>query len=77
LIISRSARPIAIGVAAGVVFGLIISLLLSKLFQTVNVLDPPTVIGICVLLIFTGLLAAYLPARRAIKLDPSAALRSE
>ena len=39
--------------------------------------DPPTFIGIALLLILTSLIACYVPARRATRVDPVAALRGE
>jgi putative ABC transport system permease protein len=77
LILRRSMRPVGIGVAGGVLSGVIVSLLMSRVSQALTVLDVPTLAGISMLLVVLGLLAAYVPARHATRLDPSVALRSQ
>ena len=66
---------------AGVVFGiagaLALSRLLSGFLYAIDAADPLTYCGVAGILLAVGLLASYLPARRAIQIDPMAALRRE
>jgi putative ABC transport system permease protein len=74
------AKGAALGIA-GVAFGLVASLLLTRslaafLFQ-VKATDPLTFVAVAGILIAVALLATYLPARRAVRVDPNIALRYE
>jgi ABC-type antimicrobial peptide transport system permease subunit len=51
-------------------------LLTSLLFQ-VSPTDPLTLVGVSVLLVVVGAVAAYLPARRATRVDPAQVLRTD
>jgi ABC-type antimicrobial peptide transport system permease subunit len=66
--------------AAGIGLGLIAALLMTPLLRTqlfgIGALDPPTLVGIPLLLIGVAAIACYLPARRAMKIDPVNALRA-
>ena len=65
----------------GVIIGLGIAALLAKLLESlligVSVTDPATYLGLGAVLIAVTLVASYLPARRATKIDPLEALRHE
>ncbi|MBW8868854.1 MAG: hypothetical protein JF610_16245 [Acidobacteria bacterium] len=69
------------GVVAGLVAGAIVAALSTRLFASlmfgVSALDPVVYIGTAVLLAFIALAASYLPARRATRVDPIEALRTE
>jgi predicted permease len=68
-------------VAIGVVLGLLVSLALGKIIATqlwgVSAYDPWTLSLVPILLLITGLVACWLPARRASRVDPLIALRHE
>jgi ABC-type antimicrobial peptide transport system permease subunit len=66
-----------IGAALGLVAAAGLTGLMSSLLFGVTALDPVTYLAVSTLLIVSGVLASYLPARRAIAVDPVQALRAE
>jgi putative ABC transport system permease protein len=77
LIVKQGVRMVLIGLALGLFGALILTRLLSKLLFGVTTKDPTTFIAISALLSFVALLACYVPAWRATKVDPLEALRCE
>jgi len=67
----------ASGVAVGIALALIFTRLLRSLLFGVQPFDPVTFIGVAFLLTLIALAACYLPARRAMRVDPVVALRYE
>ena len=75
-VIGRTMRLALVGISIGFVASLAVSrFIVSLLFRTAPN-DPLTFIGMVVLLGVVALLAGYLPARKASKIDPMIALRS-
>jgi predicted permease len=77
LILGGSARPVMAGLLAGMILAVGVSYLLRGLLYGVRTVDAISFIGVSVLFLAIALLASYPPARRAMRLDPSAALRYE
>ena len=67
--------------AAGITAGLLVSFLAARLMRSqifgVSPLDPVTLAGGVIIILFAGLAACYFPARRATSVDPNIALRYE
>jgi putative ABC transport system permease protein len=77
IVLGQGIRLAAIGVAIGVVAALALARLMTTLLYGVSPTDPPTFIGVATLLACVALLACYIPARRAMRVDPVIALRYE
>jgi putative ABC transport system permease protein len=68
---------VLVGVLVGLGGTMLLSGLISKLLYGLSATDPQTLVMISLILIGIALLAAYLPARRAVRVDPLVALRYE
>jgi len=77
LVMGHGARMALIGVAIGIGTALGLTRLIANQLFGVSAHDPLTFAGVAVLLIIVALAACYIPARRAMRVDPMIALRCE
>jgi ABC-type antimicrobial peptide transport system permease subunit len=76
-ILTQGVRLIGIGLGVGLIGALVMGQLLAGLLFGVSAVDPAALLGVAILLLAVTLLACYLPARRAARVDPMVALRCE
>jgi len=77
LVIGHGAKMALIGVALGTLAALLLTRLMANQLFGVSAHDPLTFAGVAALLILVAIAACYIPARRAMRVDPLVALRHE
>jgi putative ABC transport system permease protein len=77
LVVRQGVRPAVIGLLVGVVLALGLSRILTKLLFGVGPRDPLSFAAVAAVLLGVAIVASYLPARRAARVDPASALRVE
>lgn len=73
--LGRSMKLLAIGSAAGLLMGILASQVLASIVYQATPRDPLVLAGVIVAMLFLGLLATWIPARRALSIDPLSLLR--
>jgi ABC-type antimicrobial peptide transport system permease subunit len=76
-VILQAMRPAFLGVAVGLAGAFALSSFMASLLFQVEASDPGTYAGVAILLLLTALVSSWLPARRASKVDPVIAFRTE
>ncbi len=77
MVVAQGLVLTAAGIALGLVGAVALTRALASLLYGVSASDPLTLLGVAAALVIVAFLASYLPARRAARVDPMVALRSE
>jgi putative ABC transport system permease protein len=76
-VVGRGMRPTGIGIAVGMAGAVVSALLLRNILVGTGSLDPVTFLGATLLLAGVAVVACYLPARTATRIDPAIVLKAE
>ena len=77
LVLRDGAKIALLGIVSGIAGALALTRLMASLLFEVKPTDPATFAGVAILLAFVAIAACYIPARRAMRVDPMVALRYE
>jgi ABC-type antimicrobial peptide transport system permease subunit len=77
LVLRRGLQLVAAGEAAGMLVAMLLNRAIAGLLFHVSAIDPLTYVTVAAVWTTVGLAACYVPARRAVQVDPMTALRSE
>jgi len=77
LIVGQGLRMALAGIALGLIGAFALTRFMATMFFGVTARDPLTLIVVCAILTAVTLLACYVPARRAMRVDPMIALRHD
>ena len=77
LVVGQALRLTVLGVGIGLAGAYAVTRLMASVLTGVSPGDPPTFVGVTIILAFSSVIAAWLPAERATRVDPMVALRAE
>ena len=77
LVVSQGAKVVLAGAVVGVAAALASTRLLDTLLYEVSAVDPVVFVAMSIMMIGIGMLASYVPARRASRVDPIESLRND
>ncbi len=77
MVVAQGVRVVGLGIVLGVAVSLLATRLLGVLLFDVEPLDPGTFFGMSAVMMMVGLLASYLPARKASMVDPVLSMRGD
>jgi putative ABC transport system permease protein len=77
MVIQQAARPVASGGISGAPAALLLVYMISGVFAEIDVSNPTDYVGVAFSILVVALVASYVPARRAARIDPLVALRTE
>ncbi|MEJ2678595.1 MAG: ABC transporter permease [Gemmatimonadota bacterium] len=76
-VVRQALVPVVIGLGVGIALSAAATQVLTSLLFGIGRMDPTTIAAVGIVVLFTALLASYLPARRATRVDPMVTLRAE
>jgi putative ABC transport system permease protein len=77
MVLKRGCRPVVAGIVVGVLVSLELTRFIASQIWGISATDPATFVSVALLLLLVALAACYIPARRAMRVDPMVALRHE
>jgi putative ABC transport system permease protein len=77
MVLGQGARLAGAGIGIGIVIAFATTRLMARFLYEVQPTDPATFVAVSLLLAAIAMLASYLPARRAVHIDPMKAMRQE
>jgi putative ABC transport system permease protein len=77
LVVRDGVGTVGVGIGVGIAIALLLGRLIASLLFGVLPHDPSVLIGAAVVLCAVGMMACFVPARRAARLEPASALRAE